>query len=68
MRAILEFSLPEEQEEHRHALNGIRYSCVLDDFDNYLRSRLKYEHELPDDARAALEAAREKLWELRGDE
>lgn len=43
MKAILEFNLPEEQEEFRIASNAMNYRMALTDFDNYLRAKLKYE-------------------------
>lgn len=42
MKAILEFSLPEEQEEHQLALDGGKYLCVLQALDNDLRGRIKH--------------------------
>lgn len=43
MKAILEFNLPEENEDHDLALNGYKYKIIVDEIDNYLRSKLKYE-------------------------
>lgn len=45
MKAILEFNLPEEQEELNYALKGHLYSIIIDDFDNELRKRYKYENQ-----------------------
>ena len=42
MKAILEFTLPEEQDDHEVAVNGMKYLCVLQEFDNWLRAELKY--------------------------
>ena len=44
MKAILEFNLPEEQEEHRTALNGGKYYSVIWELGAYLRSLYKYEN------------------------
>lgn len=33
-KAILEFNLPEERDEHELALNGWRYQCQVDDIWN----------------------------------
>lgn len=41
-KAILEFTLPEEQEEHRLALDGLKYLCVLQELDDYLSNRIEY--------------------------
>lgn len=51
MRASLHFNLPEEREEHLHALSGSRYKAKIDDlYDEVFRPILKYdkldEHEL----------------------
>ena len=34
MRTILEFNLPEEEEEFLLAFNGARYAIALDEMDN----------------------------------
>jgi hypothetical protein len=54
------FKLPEEQEEFETAQLGGALKSALQEFDNYLRGRLKYE-ELSDEVEAALQAARDKL-------
>ena len=38
MKAILEFNLPEEIEEHLNAINGINYKIALQEMDRWLRS------------------------------
>lgn len=45
-KAHLEFSLPEEAEDHRLALDAPRYRTVLWDFDQWLRGLAK--HHAPD--------------------
>lgn len=65
-KATLSFSLPEEQSEFECATNGVSYISVLQEFDNYLRGRLKYE-ELSEEVEAALQAARDKLHEEMND-
>lgn len=42
MKAILEFSLPEESEEHRIALEGGKLLHVITELDNWLRSIAKH--------------------------
>ena len=42
MKGILEFSLPEENEEFELAQNGFKYKIALDDMDNWLRGKIKY--------------------------
>jgi hypothetical protein len=60
MKGILEFQLPEDQESFEYAQNGILYSMVLDDLDNWLRSKFKYE----DQETISIEEVRSKLGEL----
>ena len=63
MRTILEFNLPEEEEEFLLAFNGARYAIALDELDNWLRAKIKYgDH---DQATEALyQECRDKLNEL----
>lgn len=61
-KIILEFDLYEDREAYEDALNGSKYRGILQEFDNYLRGRLKYE-ELPEQIQEALQAARDKLHE-----
>lgn len=42
MKASLTFKLPEDADEHKHALQGLAYLMVLKDFDEHLRKLLKY--------------------------
>lgn len=66
MRATLTFNLPEESQEHQHAINAIGYYCALTDMDDYLRSRLKNEDMSPE-VHEALQEARDHLIALRAD-
>lgn len=61
-KVILEFDKYEEQEGYRDAINGTIYLGILQEFDNYLRGRLKYE-ELPSEVHTALADARTRLHE-----
>jgi hypothetical protein len=42
MKATLEFSLPEEEHEHKYALSGTDALLALDEICNEIRSYLKY--------------------------
>ncbi len=64
MRAILEYNLPEETDAFDLAYNGARVAIVIEDLDNYLRSKLKYET-LTDEQEACYQAIRDKLNELK---
>lgn len=61
------FNLPEEREELELAQKGPHLSSVLDDLDNYLRHKLKYET-LTEEQYAVYEDVRKKLYELRNEE
>lgn len=61
-KVILEFDIYEEQDAYQNALSGTKYLGILQEFDNYLRNRLKYE-ELPSDVHTALSEARARLHE-----
>lgn len=59
-KVILEFDAYEDQEAYRHALNGTKYLAALQELDNFLRGRLRYE-ELPESVADALQEVRDKL-------
>jgi hypothetical protein len=63
MQMILKFNLPEDKEEACYALNGHLYRQVLHEFDQHLRSIVKYSSGNSDDA----SALRDKLHELIDD-
>jgi len=58
MRGIIEFNLPEEENEFRQAMAATRYLTILIRIDEFLRSQIKYEE------REELQEIRDKLWEL----
>jgi threonine synthase len=59
MKAILEFTFPEDQDEHTDALNGASWKSVVWELDEWLRQRIRYEN------REDLQEIREKLFALR---
>lgn len=65
-KATLSFTLPEEQEEFDLCRNGTRLSCAVDNFDNFLRGKIKYE-DLDEKTEAIYQAIRDKLWECLND-
>jgi len=68
MRAILEFNLPEEQEEFELANKGPSYSIALYDLDMFLRSKIKYPPDTVTDQELAIyEEIRSKLHEIAND-
>lgn len=63
----LSFPIPEEEETAVFALKATDMFCAIWEFDQqYLRNKLKYE-DLSEEAYEALEAARERLWEILSD-
>ena len=62
-KAVLVFNVPEEREELYYAQHGIDYSIVLEDFDNWLRQKYKYE----DQVNITIEEVRAKLCELKNE-
>jgi hypothetical protein len=60
MKAVLEFDLPEDQDDFQAAINGHNYKSAIWDFDQLLRSEMKYK-ELSDDTYQAYKWCREEL-------
>ena len=44
MQATLTFNLPEDDAEHKHAINAVSYFSCLWDIDQQMRSALKHGH------------------------
>jgi len=63
MKAILEFDLPEDQDDFTAASHGMDYALVCWDMDQKLRGWLKYGQNF-DSADDALEECREQLREI----
>ena len=65
MEGILKFNLPEESDEFNRACNAMAMSIALWDFDQKLRSIIKYESDkYSDDYVTAVEKMRELLHEI----
>lgn len=62
-KAILEFSLPEEAEEHKNAVNGGAWRGAVQAFDNELHNMAKRDDN-EDRFQAAIEAVRTKLHDV----
>jgi len=60
MKAIIEFSLPEEQYEHKAALQGSSLRVVISTIDHTLRGYLKHGHQFKS-ADEAIENIRKQL-------
>ncbi len=65
MKAILEFNLPDDQEEFNLANNALNFWRVLYDLDQELRANTKYApDDMPQDNVDAYIEIRDKLYEL----
>jgi hypothetical protein len=66
MQASLTFDLSTEdgRAEHADALAGSTYKSILWEFDNHLRSLIKYEAKLGKKERDIYSNIRKKLWEI----
>lgn len=62
MQATLTFKLPEEQVEHRQAVDAGLYASLVGDLADYFRQRLKHV-KLTAPARRELQAAQAQLWD-----
>jgi hypothetical protein len=60
MKAVLEFDLPEQNTDFKSAINGHNYKNAIWDFDQLLRSEMKYK-ELSDETYEAYKYCREQL-------
>jgi len=63
MKAILKFDLPEENHEFLNATQGAKMRSVLWEFDQWLRSKVKYE-DLNDDQYQVYQGCRDHLRSL----
>lgn len=59
MKAILEFNLPEEDHEHRLALDGVKWMSVCLDLSEWLRTQAKH----ADRKTLSVSEVRERLYE-----
>lgn len=63
MEGILKFDLPEERSQFQDACDGRKLRGAAQEFDNYLRDRLRYE-EMPDIVDETLSDIRDKLYDI----
>jgi hypothetical protein len=64
MKATLTFNLPDDQTEYDFANNGGYYYSVIWDFDQFLRSEVRYNENITEAERDYAEMLREKLREI----
>jgi hypothetical protein len=64
-KAILEFNLPEEEQEHRDALEGTAWKVAMWDLDQFLRNAIKYGcDQCEDNKYSAFEHIRKELYDI----
>lgn len=63
MKAILEFSLPDDQDEYEMTTNALRYYSFIHAMNEYLRGEIKYQQHT-DEEFALLEKIRDQYFEL----
>jgi hypothetical protein len=68
MKAVLEFNLPEDQQDFELATKGMKFWSILWDLDQSLRAKTKYAPDnLPQDKYDAYQEIRDELRELMSD-
>lgn len=69
MKAILEFNLPEEQEQFEDASNGWKWSHAMWQLDQFLRTKVKYaSDDTHEESINAFAEAREELHRILREE
>lgn len=66
MKAILQYELPQEEAEHRIAVQARDMLFTLTELDRWLRNEIKH-GERPADETRGLQRCRDKLWDLIDD-
>ena len=66
MKAILEFDLNEQEDivAHKRATKALDMALALWDIDHYLRTQVKYNEALTQEAQDAFESAQERFYEI----
>jgi len=64
MKAILEFTLPEDQPEFNTAIKGSDWKHVCWEMDQYLRKRVKYDEGLTEEQLEVYEDIRGEFWRM----
>ena len=67
MKAILEFDLPEDTDEHYLAVNGAKYRHTLSDFNQYLNQLMRGKVEIKGYDISTVEKLHEYLWDCMED-
>lgn len=68
MKATLEFNLPDDQEDFQDAVNGQKWRLMVWEFDQYLRSQLKYNDNLSEEQYKVYQEIRDMLYQKMGED
>jgi len=63
-KIIIKFDSVEEAQDVRDALDGYKWKIAVQDIDQMLRNRIKYDDQLPEDVSRAFETLRDNIREI----
>jgi hypothetical protein len=63
-KIIIKFDSVEEAQDARDALDGYKWKLAVQDIDQMLRNRIKYDDQLPEDVSRAFETLRDNIREI----
>ena len=61
MKATLIFNLPHESQEFRTAIDGWKWKSALNELNEELRSKVKWDNNMSEEQREAYQQVREKI-------
>jgi hypothetical protein len=67
MTATLQFNLPDDQEDFNMAVNGTKWYLTLWELDQFLRSKVKYDETISEEAQDIYDNIRQKIRELQSE-
>jgi hypothetical protein len=67
MEVIIKFSDEDAAEDAKIALDGYKWKSAIWELDQYLRSEIKYNEQLPSEVGEAYEKLRDKIREILSD-
>lgn len=68
MEAILKFNLPEDTHEFKMAVDGAKWASLAWQFDQWLRSNIKYDESLSEEQHNVYIKVREELYRMMNNE
>ena len=61
MKATITFNLPDEAQEFRTAIDGWKWKSALNELNEELRSKVKWDNNMSEEHREAYQQVREKI-------